>query len=226
MADSGIFNGQEIVRVGHIDPSVAVIRDPAGSFAEHLRTIGMRLLVGPGAEAARALAVVSPSHGDGRSTLAANLAVVFAQAGRRTVLIDADLRRPFQHRLFGCDPKPGFAGFDDRIDERPLARPVDDVPGLYLITAGRSTDAEFDPAALAPARFARLLSLLTGQVDQVVIDTPPGLHYADGPGVAAQTGAALMVVRCGHTGIARARRLADEVQAMGATVLGTVLNHG
>ena len=226
MADIGTLNSQHPVRVGHIDPRVAVVRDPAGAFAEHLRTIGMRLIVGPGAGAARALAVVSPAHGDGRSTLAANLAVVFAQAGRRTVLIDGDLRAPIQHELFSCDPMPGFAGFDDRADDLPIARAVADVPGLFLIPSGRSATSEFDPSVLAPEHFGRMLAKLRTRVDHIVIDTPPGLRYTDGPAIAAQTGAAIMVVRRDHSGIAHARRLADEVHTMGAAVLGTVLNTG
>ena len=226
MGTQSTLNHHQVVRVGHVDPRVATVRDPSSPFAEHLRTIGMRLIVGPGADTARTLAVVSPSSGDGRSTLAANLAVVFAQAGRRTVLIDADLRAPSQHRLFSCDPMPGLAGFDDRVSELPIARAVDDVPGLFLIASGASADAEFDPSIFAPERFGRMLTELKSQVDHIVIDTPPGLRYADGPATAAQTGAAIMVVRRGQTGITLASRLADEVRAMGAAVLGTVLNNG
>lgn len=214
---------QELVRVGRVETTVVAVRSPASAITQHLRAIATRLMVGPDANKARVFAVVSTEAGDGRSFTAANLAAVFAQAGRRTVLIDADFRSPQQHKLFLCEPGPGLAALiHGQIDWQAM-RSVDDVPGLTLIPAGDG--AVVDPMALTREHFGALIERLRERVDQVVIDTPPGgAAFADAQAIAAHAGAALMVVRAGVTRLSAANRLAESLRAVGADVLGTVFN--
>jgi len=215
-------SGHSVVRVGRVESTVVAVRDPASTTTQHLRAVATRLMVGPRAQKARMFAVISPDRGDGRSFAAANLAAIFAQAGRRTVLIDADFHSPQQHNLFLCEPGPGLAALIHGRADWQAMRSVDDVPGLSLIPAGEQAIA--DPMALTRENFGVLLERLRERVDQVVIDTPPGIAYADAQAIAAHAGATVMVVRRNATRLSAANSLTARMQAVGADVLGTIFN--
>lgn len=225
-----------LLRVGEASPGIVAVRDPGCRAAESLRGVAMRLMATTATrDRSRVLAIVSPQHGDGRSFVAANLAAIFAQAGQHTLLIDADLRASAQHKLFQCDAGPGLSDLLRGPGDASVARSVDGVPGLRLITAGGRPDTgQADKAAVPAARsmsislgserFAALLDDLRGSTDQIVIDTAAGADYVDAEAVAARAGAALMIVRRHVTRLAAARDLADNISATGARILGTVVN--
>ena len=199
-----------------------VLRQPAGRLTERLRALATRRTLGAEGRTARTLALVSPEAGDGRSFLAANLAALFALSGRRTLLVDADFRNPCQHRLFRAEAAPGLSEFLRRGGDCDVVQPVADIPGLHLVAAGR------DPAAgiecLSGQHAAGLFTHLFETCDQVVIDTPPALAYADAQTACAHVDAALLLARRGRTRLADLRRITDDLRAMDTRALGAVIN--
>jgi capsular exopolysaccharide synthesis family protein len=178
--------------------------------------------------------VTSPGAGEGKSTVAANLATVLAQSGRRTLLVDADLRRPRQHKLFGRRKKPGLT---DAVMlgcplEQALSR-IDADAGATDVAQGHSADMDVLFAGTTPpspvdflnsGTFGTFLERVAKDYDCVVVDTPPALVSADSAVLAARVDGVVLVSRMGKTdwrALAEARKLL--IQA-GARVLGVVAN--
>lgn len=170
----------------------------------------------------KALAVVSSESGEGRSWFAANLAVVFSQLGERTLLIDADLRKPAQHALFGLESPLGLSSI---LSGRSGPEAVQRVPSLVDLSVLAAGPTPPNPQELlARPILAQLLRQFAGSFDVVLIDTPPGARYADGQTLAVRAGGALLVSRQNKSRLTLVRAYADRLQQAGATVVGTVLN--
>jgi chain length determinant protein tyrosine kinase EpsG len=170
----------------------------------------------------KALAVVSPGAGEGRSFIAANLAIVFSQLGERTLLIDADLRKPRQHELFKLGNSAGLSGL---LAGRPNDAAVVRVPsllGLSVLPAGAVPPNPQE--LLGRAAFVETLYSLGRDFDVVIIDTPAGAEYADAQTIAVRAGAAVMLARRNQTSIAQVAALANSLQQSGATLVGSILN--
>jgi capsular exopolysaccharide synthesis family protein len=169
------------------------------------------------------LVVTSPSKGDGRTTVVANLGIVLARAGRTVVVVDCDLRNPQLHNLYGL---PNEAGFTSVLrGEAPLSRAVQDAPGeprLQVLGAGPTPPA---PGQLLSAqRTVEVLAALQAQADVVLIDTPMMAPGGDATVVASISDAAIVIAGApsGQAGeLARAVDLLDEIEGL---VVGVVLN--
>jgi len=173
-------------------------------------------------EAGKALAIVSPGRGEGRSYLAANLAVVFAQLGERTLLVDADMRHGRQHQLFGIENQ---AGLSTVLSSRSSSVPVQRVPGMIDLSIVASGPTPPNPQELLGREvFPKLLGKLSGAFDVIIIDTPAGTSYADSQTIGARTGGALMVVRQNKTGIHSAGKFGETLGQLGTALVGAVLN--
>jgi len=199
--------------------SLKTVHEPAGAAAESVRALYYALRRALGGAPLGLLAVTSAARGEGRSTLAANLAFAAArETGVATALVDADLRRPALHRLVGADGEVGLsdllanrADFDAALWEHPA--------GVTLLAGGRP---EPEPARrFTTPRFLRVLSQLRHSFAEVVVDLAP-LAFADARLVAAQCDAAVLVVRAGRTDAALAREAATLLD--GVRLLGAVLN--
>lgn len=197
---------------------------PSSPVVEQLRALRSQLMLRWfDAEAQRkALAIVSPGAGEGRSFIAANLAIVFSQLGERTLLIDADLRTPRQHELFKLGNNAGLSGL---LAGRANADAVVRVPsllGLSILPAGAIPP---NPQELLgrPAFIETLLSL-SRDFDVVIIDTPAASAYADAQTIAVRAGAALMLARKNRSSLPDMAQIAGSLQQSGATLLGSVLN--
>lgn len=197
---------------------------PSSPVVEQLRALRSQLMLRWfDAEAQRkALAIVSPGAGEGRSFIAANLAIVFSQLGERTLLIDADLRTPRQHELFKLGNNAGLSGL---LAGRANADAVVRVPsllGLSVLPAGAIPP---NPQELLgrPAFIETLLSL-SRDFDVVIIDTPAASAYADAQTIAVRAGAALMLARKNRSSLPDMAQIAGSLQQSGATLLGSVLN--
>lgn len=168
------------------------------------------------------LAVTSPGRGDGRSWLVANLAVVFSQLGERTLVIDADMRRPRQHLLFGADNRMGLSAVLSGRAGPEVVRRVSSLVDLSVLPAGALPP---NPQELIsrPA-FSALLKELAADYDTILIDTPAAAQYADVFTIAARAGGAMVVARPHLTRSAALRTLASEMHQAGISVVGTVLN--
>ncbi|KAF1043020.1 MAG: putative tyrosine-protein kinase YveL [Herbaspirillum frisingense] len=171
----------------------------------------------------KALAVTSPAKGEGRSFLAANLAVVFSQLGERTLLIDGDMRNPRQHELFGLENRNGLSAvIAGRVGAAESIQRIPALIDLSVMTAGPTPPNPQELLGRQP--FAQLLQELAPSYDVILIDTPPGTECADAQTVAVRTGAALMVVRKNVSHISSVRTLTDSFANASVVVVGSVLN--
>jgi len=167
------------------------------------------------------LAVVSPVQGDGKTTVAANLAIALAQAGQRTIAVDLDLRGPSLHRALAVSPAPGFTSLTVPDDVRAALQESTESPRLHVVAAGVTDD---DPAdVLIPPRLEPIIADLRSRSDVVVIDTPAVLATTDAQVIAREADAVLLVASASTS----RSELEDTMVALdrvGARVVGTVLN--
>ncbi len=169
-----------------------------------------------------ALAILSPDRGEGRSHAAANLAISFSQLGRRTLLIDADLRNPRQHELFKLGRGGGLS---DLLADRASAEVIAPVPGLRcLAVLPAGTPAPNPQELLGRPRFAQLLHGLSQDYELIVVDTPAASACADAQSLAALCGAGLLLARLNASSLPRLVRLQQGLQACGVALVGSVLN--
>lgn len=198
--------------------------DPFCRQAEALRVLRSELMLrwfdtGAGH---KALAVISAARGEGRSYIAANLAVLFAQLGHRTLLIDADLRHPCQHRLFCLD---NGAGLSAVLSGRAGPEAVQRIPSLAHLSVLPAGVLPPNPQELlGRPLFAQLLQQLAAQVDVMLLDSPPASETADAQLLAVRAGAALIVVRRNAARTWRVRGVSESVAQAKATIVGAVLN--
>jgi capsular exopolysaccharide synthesis family protein len=166
--------------------------------------------------------VTSPSPGDGKSTVASNLAIAMAQAGQRVLLVDADLRKPTQHKIFEVNPERGLGSV--LADRRPVEEAI--IPSVV-------DSLDFLPCGPCPSNpvellnngfFAELLDHLKDRYDKIVIDSPPVMPVADARVIAAMADATILVLRAEHS----TRRLSiaarNELWRVRAPRLGLVVN--
>jgi polysaccharide biosynthesis transport protein len=179
-----------------LSPELVTLNEPFSALSESFRAIRsqvMKRVFNDRSGPRRALAVVSPNAGDGKSFFAANLAVTLAQLGGRTLLIDADLRGPRQHEVFNLSNPVGLEGILSGRADSHAVQPVPGVPGLFLLPVANPPP---NPLELVerPA-FGLLMRELTAQFDYVVVDTPAAEFGADAGVIAERCGASLMLAR-------------------------------
>jgi len=192
---------------------------------EALRALRTELLLLEGTTSrgpSRVITIVSPLPQEGRSQLAAELAIVFSQLGRRTLLIDADLRHPRQHELFRISNDAGLVDAIALPDPLQL-HPVESMPYLAVLNSGHIPSNPIE--LLSDDRLAKLLLNLRSTYEFIVIDTPPVAKYADGLTVAAVAGEVLVVSRAQQTAQKEMRNLLKRMASTRAHVLGAILSH-
>ena len=171
----------------------------------------------------RAIVVTSAVPGDGKSTVAANLAVTIAETGRKVVLIDGDLRRPTMARSFGI---PGEVGLTDllagRLDLEAVLQRWHDDSTLFLLPAGSIPPNPSE--LLGSASLRELISELTKQSATVIIDSPPLLPVTDAAVLTARNDGALVVISAGRTAIDELGGALDALDKVKGKPLGIVLN--
>jgi tyrosine-protein kinase Etk/Wzc len=168
------------------------------------------------------IALTSPGPGEGKSTTAINLAVVLAQGGSKTLLVDGDLRRSQVHRAFGLVQEPGLTDvLINEVQLREAVRP-NIAENLDVLPAGKSPP---NPAELLGSEaMDRAVAELRRDYEYIVIDTPPSLPVTDAQVVAAAADATIVVMRSGETEEAAAQRAVEQLRQVRARVAGTVLN--
>lgn len=205
-------------------PELVALNQPFGVQAESLRAIRSQIIMrlfNEGQER-RAIAVVSPDAGDGKTFFAANLAVALAQLGGRTLLVDADLRHPRQHEVFGVENRAGLSGI---LSGRAEAKVIQQVPGvssLFVLPVGTTPP---NPLELVerPA-FGLLIRELLSKFDHVVVDTPAACFGSDSAVIAARCGAALVVARKNEARVEALQDLIANLAETPAHVAGVVFN--
>ena len=207
-----------------VNSELVVAFEPFNPCAEQIRALRTQLLIrwssaGP---TSRLLALVSPGLRDGRSYLAANLAVAFAQLGRRTLLVDADLRRPRQHQIFNVPDNVGLSSVLSGRAGREAVVPVPEFGSLALLPAGAPPPNPVE--LLSRDTFPTLLRELRNDFEVILFDTPPAGSCADAQTVAFQAGSVLILARKDHTRLADTTKLMHQMTDAGAQTLGTVCN--
>jgi len=170
----------------------------------------------------KALAIISAERNEGRSFITANLAVVFSQLGERTLLVDADLRHPVQHRLFGLN---NGVGLSTLLAERTGTEAVQRVPGLLNLSVLPAGPVPPNPQELLERSVSRrLLQQLAPHFDVILLDTPAASETADAQIIAIRSGAALIVARKNSARSWRVQGASDTVVQGKASIVGAVLN--
>lgn len=200
---------------------------PFSKVGENLRAVRSQLMLRwfDNDPSHKVLAVVSPGAGEGRSFIAANLAIVFAQQGERTLLIDGDLRSPAekgQRALFKLGSGVGLSGILAGRADLEIAQTVPSLPGLVVLPAGALPPNPQE--LLGRLSFAQLLFAASETFDVILIDTPSGTQYADAEIIASRAGAAMMVTRKNQSRMPDAALLARRLMNDDVTMVGAVLN--
>ena len=207
-----------------LSEEVAAAYQPFGQEAEQLRAVRSQLMLRwfDKAEQRQVLAVVGTERGEGRTYLAANLAVVFSQLGERTLLIDADMRTPRQHQLFMLQNKLGLSTYlAGRSRDEAIIR-ISDLSGLFVLPAGPVPPNPLE--LLSRPTFEDLLSHARDSFDVVIVDTPGLAAGDDAAIIAVRAGAALAVARTTQTGVAAYSDMVQGLGNWGVSVVGCVLN--
>ncbi len=206
------------------NPELVVAANPFCEQAEAFRELRSQLMMGvlSLSEARRALAVVSPDVGDGKTFVAANMAVAFSQLGGRALLVDADMRTPRQHKLFGIDNSNGLSSILSGRSRQNVIHQVPDLPTLFVLPVGAVPP---NPLELVqrPA-FGLLMHELLSKFDYVVVDTPASVHGADARVVAAKCGAALVIGRRGKSRMKSMQTLITGLSKGPAQLAGVIVN--
>ena len=207
-----------------VNSELVVANEPFHPRAEELWALRTQLLIRWSNRGAghRTLAILSPGSREGRSHVAANLAVVFSQLGERTLLIDADLRAPRQHQIFDIPERSGLSAvLADRAYRRALV-PVPEFGMLSVLPAGACPPNPQD--LLSRETLAGLLNELRAEFDVILLDTPPANLYADAQSVAFRAGSVMLLARKDHTRVADSARVIRELGDTGVRIIGTVFN--
>lgn len=205
---------------------LVVATQPFGPEAEAFRELRTQLLMGVLAQDVppRALAILSAEVDDGRTYVAANVAVAFSQlGGGGALLLEADLRRPRQQSLFGIESgMPGLASvLAGRADAR-VVQPMRDLPGLHVLPAGAPPPNPLE--LLQRPAFGQLLRDLLGKFAYVVVDTPAASQGADARVIAAVCGAALVIARKGRSRMDSTAALLRGLAKGSSKIAGVVMN--
>jgi capsular exopolysaccharide synthesis family protein len=196
--------------------------DPASEVSESYRSLRTAVYFGGSSARAHTILVTSPERGDGKTTVASNLAISMAQAGERVLLIDADLRAPMQDMIFQINGRIGLANVLNGKESFEAAVRRTGVEGLEILPAGVA--ARNPSEVLNSQRFIDLLEELTERYDRVIIDSPPLLAVTDARIISASADATVVVLRAGKTNRKLSEGALDGLGSVGAKVLGVVVN--
>ena len=204
------------------DELVAAYR-PFSKQAESIRAVRSQLLLRwlRDEPERKAVALVSAGRKEGRTRLAANLAVVFSQLGERTLLIDGDLRNPRLHMLFGLSNNQGLSSTLANRG-KPLIDRIAILPSLAVLTAGPIPPNPQE--LLSRPIFVQLLEEQRERYDVIIIDSPAVEQSADAYLLAARAGAAVVLARRQKTRFSTLEQLADRLMSARATLIGSVVN--
>jgi len=206
------------------NPELVALNQPFGVQAESFRAIRSQIMMRlfNEGQVRSALAVVSPDSGDGKSFFSANLAVTLAQLGGRTLLVDADMRGPRQHQIFGIDNNAGLSGILSGRAEAKVIQQVAGMPSLFVLPVGITPP---NPLELVerPA-FGLLLRELLSKFDHVVVDTPAAQFGSDCAVIAARCGAALVVARQDKSRVSSLEDLVSNLAETPTTLVGVIFN--
>ena len=207
-----------------LHPDLVLANQPFVEEVEAFRDLRSQLVMGVLGDAAQrcALAVTSSDLGDGKTFAAANLAIAFAQLPGRTLLIDANLRRPRLHQIFGVKSTPGLSGVLAGRHEEQAISPIKQMPNLYLMPAGAVAP---NPAELLQqATFGFMLREMLNKFDYVLVDAPAHAVGSDARVIGMHCGAALIVGRRNASRVPRMQALVTMLNKSKVKLAGVLVN--
>ncbi|MEZ4662561.1 MAG: polysaccharide biosynthesis tyrosine autokinase [Caldilineaceae bacterium] len=200
-------------------------QDAASSATEAYRIIRSNLEFITTGQSIKTIVVTSPVSGEGKSTTVANLGIVMAYAGYRTIIVDADLRRPVQHQLFQIASSIGLTKAVESSEDALDSKLIDTkVHNLQVLTGGNPpiNPAEF----LSSQKMRKLLTNLGEMADVVIFDSPPLLGLSDAAILANRADGVLLVVEADQTDLEAARQAVAILHQANANLIGAILNRG
>ncbi len=205
-----------------LDPSLCSWYWPKSKESESYRGVRTALYFSTRGEGCKVIQITSPNAGDGKSTLAANLAISIAQSGKRVLLVDADLRRPRVDKLFGVANRIGFSSVLEGVAEPPEVIQTTAVSGLSIIPCGAlpSNPAEL----LTSPRLAEMLAWMRDRYDYVLVDTPPLLAVTDPGVVGPQVDGVILTLRSNKKDRVEAERAKEVLTNLGVNIFGVIVN--
>ena len=212
--------GEEVVFP--IDPTLISYHRPRSRHAEAFRGLRTALFFNAHVGQHKVIQITSPNPKDGKSTMAANLAICMAQSGKKVMLVDCDLRNPTVHKLFGLKNSVGASDVIAGEAELPDAIQSVDVENLSIVPSGPNPS---NPSELLTSpRFDELVKLLGERYDLIIVDSPPLLAVSDPATIASRVDGVLLVMRITKDGRPEAVQAKQLLASMGAEILGVVVN--
>jgi protein-tyrosine kinase len=205
-------------------PELVGLNQPFSMQAEAIREIRSQLMmrVFRSTRPSPALAVVSPSSGDGKTFFSANLAVAMAQVGGRTLIIDADLRGPRLHEVFNVANTTGLSSVLAGHVDSSVIQQVPDAANLFIMPVGVTPP---NPLELIERPAFRVLLLeLTSNFDHVIVDTPAAVYGVDAHVIASRCGAALVLARKNESRVGLLQRFVGTLSDSTARIAGVIMN--
>ncbi|NWJ97900.1 MAG: CpsD/CapB family tyrosine-protein kinase [Chloroflexi bacterium] len=207
-----------------------MLSDPRSPAAEAYRTLRTNIQFSSLDKPVRTLLVTSARPNEGKSLAVANLALTFAQMGSTVALVDADLRRPALHFLFGLSNETGLTSFilnagkasNNGKATGQIPFTLSDIPNLKLLTSGPLPPNSAE--VLGSSRMSELIDRLKDEADYVLFDAPPVLALTDAAVLATKVDGTLLVLKAGKTSRDDAREAKEQLQKVRANLLGVVLN--
>lgn len=220
---AGERNDEEVPNaVARPSSKLTSAHDPFDPFSETIRGLRTELLLRAPQDEANVLTIISADRGAGRSRVAAELAISFAQLGQSTLLVDCDLRGSSQHEWFAAENDEGLA--QALLEGRaPKVQGVVGLPSLSLLTGGPRPSTPLE--LLSDPMFGETLTGWKRRYRHVIIDTPPVSEYSDGLAVAVFATRVLLVVRKHKTPLAVCRDTMRRIESARARVVGCVMNY-
>jgi capsular exopolysaccharide synthesis family protein len=197
-------------------------------FAESFRATLPSILFNGSAEGRpRVIVMTSPNPGEGKTTIATNLAIAISEITRHVLIIDADLRRPRLHHVFNVENRKGLSELLNSDEEMTAHRVHEhlhetDVPGLLVLTSGQ--EIKDSSKLFYSRRLPELLHILRGEFDTLIIDSPPILQIPDSRLLGRFADGLIMVIRSGYTARESAMLAFQRLSEDGSRVLGTIFN--
>ena len=218
------FEGKErtTVQGSEVSTRLVSLLNNVSPAAESFRRLESNILHSNPDSDLKSLMVTSTTQGEGKTTIAANLAIVMAEADQKIIIVDTDLRRPHLHNMFGMERSPGLVDvlFEEATLEEAIRPTV--VPNLSVLCAGkRPPNAS---AITKSSSFLALIKKLELQYDRVIIDTPPFGIITDSSSLIDQTDGVVVVSKFGETKIGELEHTLHQLERVDAKVMGTVLN--
>lgn len=217
-----VIRGSKAKSGGNLHPVLCTFHKPKSQTAEAFRAVRTAIYFSTQGQKHQVIQVTSPTPGDGKSTLATNLAITIAQSGKRVLLVDGDMRRPSLHKLFKADDKPGFS--DVLVEQVEIGAAIreTDVDGLHLLPCGVKP---VQPAELLTShRLPEVIAEFREMYDMVIIDTPPVLVVTDPCPIAANVDGVICAMRIKKNVRVSAERMVDILRSVNANLIGVVVN--